>query len=64
MGEHRKARQEELLAVVDPLGILAPSHLQRVCLKVRAGDVMVNADLSAPDAREEAFGLVGAGAGV
>lgn len=54
-------RHQVLLAVADAAVILAPRHFSGVCGEVGATDVVVNADLSATDAGEEAFRAVGAG---
>lgn len=58
----RRARHHEILfAVRHPAMILAPRHFRGVGGKVLPADVVVNADLSAAQARKEAFGHVGAG---
>lgn len=50
-----------LLAVAHAAVVLAPSHLASVGAEIGAGDVVVNAHLSAAKAGEERLGLIGAG---
>jgi len=52
--------REILLAVADPPIVLAPRHLIGIGIEVRAGDMMMNADLGAAQTAKEAFGLVSA----
>ena len=52
----------ELVSVRLAAVILAPSHLGRIGLKIRASDMMMNADLGAAHAGEEGLGLIGASA--
>jgi len=55
---------EELLAVGHPAVIFAPSHLARIGTEVTARDVVVRADLSPTQAREEGLRHVRAGLAV
>lgn len=55
---------QELCAIVDPPDIFSPCHLTGVGSEVRTGDVMMDADFSAPYARKEAFGEIRAGVSV
>ena len=52
---------EVLDAVADAAVILAPCHFRGIGGEVRAGDPVMDAYLSATDAREEALRLIGAG---
>jgi hypothetical protein len=61
MLQSRIGNHEVLLAITDPAIVLPPRHFVGVGIKVRAGDVVVHADLSAAHPREEAFGLIGTG---
>lgn len=51
-----------LLAITSATIILSPSHFRRVRMEVLAADMVVSADLSATETREEAFGLIGVNA--
>lgn len=62
MADRRQRHQQKLRPVVDPSGVFAPSHLLGVGLQVGPGDVVMHADLCAPDPREKAFRIVRAGA--
>ena len=47
-----------MLAVAHAPVVLTPRHFGRIGGEVRAGDMMVNADLGAADAREERLGVI------
>lgn len=64
MGQSGTDRHQILFAIANPAMILAPRHFGGIRGEVRAADVVVNANLSAADAREEAFRAVGAGLAV
>src|SRR5207237_571679 len=53
-------RHEVLHTVADPPIVLPPSHFPRIRVEVGTGNVMVNADFGATDAREKRLGLIGA----
>ena len=58
MRQRRVDGNQILLAIVTATIVLSPSHFVGVGREVRPGDMMMNADLSAAEAREEALGLV------
>ncbi len=60
MGQRRRRSGVVQPAVCRPAAILAPSHLGGVEAEVLAADVVMLADLSAAQAGEEAFRLIGA----
>lgn len=64
MRQRRRSSQQELLAVGNAAVVFPPRHFDRVGREVRAGDVVMNTNLSAADAGEEAFGLVRIALGV
>ena len=64
MRQRRIDRHQILLAIRDAAVVLAPSHFGGVGAEISAGNAMMNADLSAADAREEQLGLVCAGLAV
>lgn len=53
---------QELFAIADAAAVLPPSHFASVSGEIRAGDMMMSADLCAAKAGEVAFRVVGAGA--
>ena len=59
MRQRRAHDQAVLLAVADAAVILAPIHFSGVGRQIRAGDLVMNADLRAAQTGEEAFRLIG-----
>ena len=64
MGQRSQSDQQELDAIVNSTGVLPPRHFVGVGLQIRAGDVMMDADLRSPQSRKEAFGVIRAGISV
>lgn len=60
MNKRRIGRHKVLDTVALATVILAPSHLASIGAKVGAADTMVHTHLSATEAREKRFGLIGA----
>ena len=63
MLDRRIHGDEVLLAIADPAGVFAPIHLSGISLQIRATDMMMSADLSPAQPREETLRLVRAGVG-
>ena len=64
MRQRRVDDDQILLAVGNAAVVLAPRHFCGVRVQVRAGDMMVNADLGATDAREKRLSVIRASAAV
>lgn len=62
MGQRRPEHPTDLRPVRLAAIVLALRHLARVSMEVRAGDVVMLADLGTAQAGEERLGLIGAGA--